>query len=219
MCRCPLKALVLLATLLSPLAARGAAPDIQVLALFHNHAVLTINGVRTVLAAGERTAGGIKLLSASSEGAVLEVNGRRLRVGLGTDVRPPAADTGDTPEVRIYRGTSGMFTTVGGIDGLPVSFLVDTGASQVAMNAAEARYLGIDFRVVGTPVRVTTASGIASAFRVTLKTVTVGAITLHNVPAVVIDGDQPPSVLLGMSFLGQLEMRNQGQCLVLRQRY
>ncbi|MEJ2687035.1 MAG: TIGR02281 family clan AA aspartic protease [Gammaproteobacteria bacterium] len=219
MCRCSVKVLVLLATLLGPLAVWGAASDIQVLALFRDHAVLMIDGVRTTLAAGERTPSGVKLLSADSNAAILEVNGRKVRAGLGTDVRPPPAHSTDMPEVRVYRGPSGMFTTVGGINGLPVSFLVDTGASQVAMNAAEAGHLGIDFRVVGTPVRVTTASGIASAFRITLKTVTVGAITLHNVPAVVIDGTQPPSVLLGMSFLGQLEMHNQGQCLVLRQRY
>ncbi|MGA7801384.1 MAG: TIGR02281 family clan AA aspartic protease [Gammaproteobacteria bacterium] len=217
--RCLIKVLVLLVALPICTLARAAGPDIQVLALFSNHAVLMVNGVRTTLRAGAPGPDGVKLLSATSDQAVLEVNGRRLRVGLGTDVRAPASGGNDRSEVRVYRGPSGMFTTVGGINGLPVSFLVDTGASQVAMNAAQASRLGIDFRVVGTPVRVTTASGIARAFRVTLDTVRVGAIALHNVPAVVMQGDQPPAVLLGMSFLGRLDMRNQGQCLVLRQRY
>ncbi len=63
-----------------------------------------------------------------------------------------------TQEVQIWRNTQGMYATTGSINGLPVSLLVDTGATQVAMNAAQARHLGIDYRVIGVPAAITTAS-------------------------------------------------------------
>ena len=112
-----------------------------------------------------------------------------------------------------------MFQTTGSINGLPVQFLVDTGASSVAMNSAEARRLGIDYRVVGEETRVATASGIESAYAVNLERVKVGEIQLHNVAGVVIDGAQPQQVLLGMSFLGQLDMNNEGTVMTLRKKY
>jgi aspartyl protease family protein len=112
-----------------------------------------------------------------------------------------------------------MFKTVGSINGLPVGFLVDTGATAVAMNADEARRLGIDFRVEGESTWVATASAVSRAFSVTLARVKVGDIELHNVGAIVLDGPQPRDVLLGMTFLQRLEMHNQGDHLTLRKKY
>ena len=112
-----------------------------------------------------------------------------------------------------------MFRSVGCINGLPVGFLFDTGASSVAMNSAQARRLGIDFRVQGDSTYVTTASQVVQAFRLTLERVKVGNIELHNVKGIVIDGPQPDEVLLGMSFLGRLDMRNEGDRLLLKKKY
>jgi len=112
-----------------------------------------------------------------------------------------------------------MYATVGSINGLPVSLIVDTGATQVAMNAAAARRLGIDYRVVGTPAAITTASRVERAWSVTLETVKVGNILLRNVQGVVLEGGQPEQVLLGMSYLGRLEISNDGQVMTLHKRY
>ena len=122
-----------------------------------------------------------------------------------------------TPDTDITQATKILLENR--INGLPVGFLVDTGASSVAMNAGEARRLGIDFRVDGDSTYVSTASGVARAYRVRLDRVKVGAIELRNVEALVVDGSSPTEVLLGMSFLQRLELMNQGDHLTLRRKY
>jgi len=127
--------------------------------------------------------------------------------------------TAAVKEVQVWRNTSGMFTTVGSINGLHVPFLVDTGATQVAMNASQARRLGIDFHVIGKPAEVTTASGVVRAWAVTLDSVKVGDLEVRNVPAVVLEGAQPQVTLLGMSYLGRMEILHEGQLMTLRKKY
>lgn len=194
------------------------ATDIEVLALFRDQAVLKIDGARYRLGPGEATPQGVRLVSTYDGGAVLEVEGRQRRIALGSRIRSSYQQTA-REEVQIFRDPTGMFTTAGSINGLPVSFLVDTGATSLAMNAAQARHLGIDFRVVGEPDAVVTASRVEQVYRVMLDNVKVGAIQLRNVEAVVLDGPQPQEILLGMSFLGRVEMQNDGQRLLLRRKY
>lgn len=197
--------------------AAGAA-DIEVLALFRDQAVIRVDGQRYQLKPGESTPEGVRLVSADAAGVVLEQAGASRRYPLGAKLRKGYRQAGNET-VRVYRDASGMFTTVGSINGMPVDFMVDTGASSVAMNAAQARRLGIDFRVVGERGAVMTASRAEPVYRVMLDTVQVGTIQLHNVEAVVLDGPQPQQSLLGMSFLGRLDMQNDGERLTLRKKY
>ncbi|OQX44971.1 MAG: aspartyl protease, partial [Candidatus Sedimenticola endophacoides] len=111
------------------------------------------------------------------------------------------------------------YHTVGSINGRLSDMLVDTGASAVAMSEVEARRLGVGYRVTGEPIAVNTASGVSQGYAVTLDRVRVGEIELVNVPAIVIQGSSPQQVLLGMSFLGRVEMRHQGSVLLLREKY
>lgn len=205
----------MLALLLSG-AASGA--DIEVAALFRDQAVVLVDGVRYKLRPGERTPEGVRLVNTDNAGALLEVDGRERRYALGSKIRSSYRQTADE-EVQIFRDDAGMFSTVGSINGLPVNFLVDTGASSVAMNAAQARRLGIDYRVTGERGAVVTASRVEEVYRVMLDNVKVGAIHLRNVEAVVLDGPQPQETLLGMSFLGRVAMDNDGQHLRLRRKY
>jgi aspartyl protease family protein len=199
-------------------AAVTAAPDIRVVGLFKDRAVVTIDGRQRILRIGETSPEGVRLLSADSEAAVLEVDGREIRGTLDGRVsarnRPPASQA-----VQIMRNNAGMYTTVGSINGLPVTLLVDTGATQVAMNSAAARRLGIDYRVVGESTAVTTASHVQRAWAVTLDSVKVGDIELNNVAGVVLEGPQPAQVLLGMSYLGRLEITNDGRLMTLHRKY
>ena len=87
------------------------------------------------------------------------------------------------------------------------------------MNAAQARRLGIDYRVIGRPAAITTASRLEPAWAVTLDSVKVGDIELSNVEGVVLEGAQPQTVLLGMSYLGRLEIRNDGRLMTLQRKY
>jgi aspartyl protease family protein len=203
--------------LLWPLLA-GAAPDIVVLGLFKDRAVLSIDGQRRVLARGETSPEGVKLLSADSESAVLAIEGQTRRYTLGSHIgasyTPPEESV-----VRIWP-SGGLYRTSGFINGRTVDFLVDTGASSVAMGAAVARRLGIDYRYRGEPHVVETANGRVRAYRVRLDTVRVGDIQLRNVEASVLEGNGAGNeVLLGMTYLGRVEMQREGEAMVLRQKH
>jgi aspartyl protease family protein len=195
-----------------------AAPEIRVVGLFPDHAVVMVDGRTRSIAAGETSREGVTLISADSEQAVLEFNGEMLTATLDGRISTRVRAAG-REEAQIWRDAGGTYSTVGTINGYPVNFLVDTGATQIAMNAAQARRLGIDFRVVGTPARVTTASGNERAFMVSLDTVKVGNIVQRNVRAVVLDGARPDQVLLGMSFLGRVNLTNDGHRMTLRSKF
>ena len=186
--------------------------------LFRDRAVLTIDGQRRVLGVGQTSPEGVKLVSADAEGAVLEIEGVSKRYQLGSQIGasyiPPAEQT-----IRLWPDGSGMYFTTGSINGMPVKFLVDTGATTIAMNANEARRLGINYRMQGSRGTVETASGVERAFGVMLDTVRVGEIQIRNVKAVVLEGNMPSEVLLGNSFLGRVHMEREGEALVLRKTY
>ena len=195
-----------------------AGMDVRVVGLFADRAVLLVEGQQHMLRVGQSSPEGVKLVSASSESAVLLIDGEEITARL--DGRVSARKrTAAVKEVQVWRNTSGMFTTVGSINGLHVPFLVDTGATQVAMNASQARRLGIDFHVIGKPAEVTTASGVVRAWAVTLDSVKVGDLEVRNVPAVVLEGAQPKVTLLGMSYLGRMEILHEGQLMTLRKKY
>jgi len=192
---------------------------VTVLGLFKDKAIINIDGKQRIVRAGETTAEGVKLISANSEQAVLEIAGNtatyKLDSHIGTHYKKPV----DAPAVQIWPDSYGMYNTVGTINGYPVNFLVDTGATVIAMNRNQARRLGLDYLVDGTPSYVSTASGVVAAYHLRLDRVKVGAIALTQVDATVIDGDFPTEVLLGNSFLNQLEMTRDGKMLELRKKY
>ncbi|WP_412852465.1 TIGR02281 family clan AA aspartic protease [Ectothiorhodospira shaposhnikovii] len=207
-------------TLLSVLlAAPAAAVDIHLMGVFSDRAVMALDGQRQVLRVGETSEAGVRLISTDSRsGTVLiELEGRQRQIGIdgrvGGEFQPRAIS-----QARIYRGSSGGFTTPGAINGHAVTFLVDTGASAIALSAVEARRLGLDY-TRGAQVRVQTASGTEWAHRIHLDRVRVGGIEQRNVPAFVLPGNQPGMALLGMSFLDQVDMRNEGGALILEQRF
>ena len=214
----PRRPALAIAMLMAFMCGAARATDIEVLALFRDQAVLKVDGARYRLGPGEATPEGVRLVSTYDAGAVLEVEGQQRRIALGSKVRSSYQQSA-REEVQIFRDSTGMFSTVGSINGMPVSFLVDTGATTLAMNSAQARRLGIDFRVEGETGSVVTASGVEQAYAVMLDSVKVGAIQLRNVQAVVLDGPQPQQILLGMSFLGRVDMQNDGQRLLLRRKY
>jgi aspartyl protease family protein len=148
----------------------------------------------------------------------LEIDGERKRYELGGQIGGSYARS-EQPKVRIWPTPNHMYLVTGSINGFPVDFIVDTGATLVSLSGREARRLGIDYRVVGTPGHSSTASGIEKIYLVKLDKVRVGDIELRNVQGAVHDGDFPPATLLGMSFLGRLTMRQEGQVLELEKKY
>lgn len=195
-----------------------AVEKVSVKGLFKGKAILVIDGKQRLLKAGETSPEGVKLVSADSKEAVIEIDGEQSTHGLGTHIgsnfTPP-----ETKAVSIWPTSRNMYPVVGSINGYPVNFIVDTGASIVAMNSGQARRLGIDYAVEGEPSVSETASGLTRTYVINLKRVKVGDIELRDVRAAVIEGSYPTEVLLGMSFLGRLDMRRKDGVLELRERY
>ena len=206
--------LLLTALVIGPLA--HGVDKITVLGLFKDKAIVTIDGKQRILTAGQTSPEGVKLIAANSEQATIEIEGTvavyKLGTHIGTHYTPPAA----SKTVQVWPDTAGMYAIVGSINGFPVNFLIDTGATLIAMNRNEARRLGIDYRVNGLQGRSSTASGMVTTYYVYLKRVKVGEIELRDVEAAVVDGDFPTDVLLGNSFLNRLDMRREGRMLELK---
>jgi len=193
--------------------------EITVQGLFKDKALLVIGTRQRLLRTGEVSPEGVRLISADSEAAVIKYRGKQATYPLGNRIdagfAPPARQS-----VTVYPDRQGMYLVNGHIDGWPVEFLVDTGATTIAMNASAARRLGIDYLVEGEPVMVTTASGVAVGYEVRLRRVSVGQIHLANIRAIVNDNDSyPRKILLGMSFLEHLGMRREGKALQLQKKY
>jgi aspartyl protease family protein len=114
--------------------------------------------------------------------------------------------------VVLQRDRSGHYLAEGQINGQAVVFLLDTGATDVALPEDTARELGLDF---GPQVNVMTAAGPIRAWRTRLDSVSVGNITLNNVRAMITRGPME-EVLLGMSFLKHFTLRQQGEELIIQ---
>jgi aspartyl protease family protein len=195
----------------------NAVEKLEVQGLFSNKAVLFIDGKRHVLAAGETSPEGVKVVSVNGSGAVLDVDGEQKQYDLGTAISTSFEKRKSQKET-IYLNSAGMYMTFGNINGRSARFLVDTGASVIAMNTEQAKKFGILYDKVGIPAGVSTASGYEKAYRVRLKSVSVGSITETNVDAMVIDGNHPGPILLGMTFLGRLSIEHSGNAMTLLQK-
>lgn len=215
-----MKLLLSLILLLIQMPMADAAEQIAVEALFSNKAMVRIDGMRRLLKQYQPSPEGVVLISANSQEAVIELNGKRQVYGLGSHVsasfNPPEFST-----AKVWRNRSGSYTTVGSINGRTVEFLVDTGASAVALHASEAQRLGIPYKLEGKRMIVNTANGRAPAYAVTLDRVKVGDINLTQVAGFVIDieADSMGKTLLGMSFLNRVRMEDQGSVLLLHKEY
>ena len=196
-----------------------AGPSVRVLALFPGKAMLEIDGQRKVLSAGKSGPGGVRLISADPRKAIVEIDGRQEELVLGSSVSASYTPK-QRQELRILKdGRREGYFTDGLINGQPVRFLVDTGATSIAMSERHAARLGIQHRVDGRRVGVGTASGNTVGHRVMLNRVSVGGLKLRNVAAVVIDGDSPRDILLGMNVLSQFEMDQRENLLILRSKF
>lgn len=195
----------------------GAANKFALQALFKDKAIIVIDGARRVLKTGDTSPEGVKLVATDTreETATVAMDGKTQVLRLGTVV---AASTAGKGLVTLYTGGGAHFYADGYLNDAAVKFLVDTGATIVAINSHDAERAGIDYKRTGKQEVVATASGMARSYAIKIARVRVGEITLHNVDASVIEGRFPLQPLLGMSFLGQLDMRHENDKLELRQR-
>ncbi len=203
------------------------ATQVQVVGLFPGAAVLNVDGQRKLVKVGQTGPGGVQVISADSKGAVLRVDGVERSYGLSREYNPSSVDSagsGNSPspqkaQLSIARGNNGHYQVAGSIEGHPVQFLVDTGATSVAMNEAQARRLGIDYRLKGLPMKASTAGGTVNAWRVKFDRIKVGSLEVLGVEGAVIEGEAPVEVLLGMSFLNRVRWREEQGVLMLESKF
>lgn len=179
-------------------------------------AIIAVDGgdPRT-LRVGQRI-GNVTLISVDKDRATVEVDGKR-RVLLRGQTYSTRADPSGKQSVVLAAGPGGHFVAEGQVNGGAVRFLVDTGATAIALPAADARRLGIDYQK-GRRGMTQTAAGPAPMFIVRLDTVRVGGIELQAVDAYVLEQGLNVA-LLGMTFLNRVEMRREGQTMTLTRRF
>jgi aspartyl protease family protein len=183
-------------------------------------ALLVINGTPHTLAAGSAVEG-VRLIGVSGGSAVVDIKGQRITLLLGgAQINPGAAagrpGAGGT-QIVLAAGSGGHFLGRGAINGKAVSFMVDTGATNVSLSQAEADRLGLDYRH-GQRGLANTANGQVTVYRVQLDSVRVGDVQVYNITATVLPMSMP-QVLLGNSFLGHFQMKQENDMLTLTKRF
>jgi aspartyl protease family protein len=194
----------------------GAAEIALVGVIGRKAAVLAVDGGDPKTVKLGQSWNGITVLDVEHESATIEVDGAKRVLKLGAHYRgvpPPASRAA----VVLPADGRGHFFAEGQINGLPIRFLVDTGASMVVLPAADARRVGVDY-VKAPKTRVLTAGGAIMAYLVTLDRVKVGTIELNGVDGLVVE-EGAPMALLGMSFLNRFEMRRNGDSMTLIRRF
>jgi aspartyl protease family protein len=131
---------------------------------------------------------------------------------------PPEPSVSTSPSsLTIRRGDNGHFNVEGSVDGRRMAFLIDTGASVIALRERDAASLGIHPSVNDYSAVVSTANGTVRGARVELNRVEVGPLTVYNVAALVLPDEALGQNLLGMSFLSRVRWEQHNGQLVLEQ--
>lgn len=212
-----MKALIPL--LLAAACSWAQAQSVTLTGTIGSRAILIVNGgAPKTLAVGE-TFQGVKLVSLQGEQAMVEAGGKRVALRMDTPVSigGGGGSGGGGTRIVLPVGSGGHFMAQGAINGRAVSFMLDTGATMIAMSAADAQRIGLDFSK-GQPVRMNTANGVAQGYRLQLASVRVGDVEVYDVDAIV--SQQPmPYILLGNSFISRFSMRRDADQMVLEKRF
>ena len=183
-------------------------------------ALLVVNGSAPKAVAAGDTFQGVKVVSVGAGDAVIEVGGKRQTVAMGgapVNFKGSSGGNGGGAQIVLTAGDGGHFFSSGLINGQSVRFVVDTGASQVAIGRGDAERLGLNLRNA-SPVQVSTANGQAMGYALTLNSVRVQDVEISNVEAVVLPMPMP-AVLLGNSFLSRFQMKRDNDKLTLDRRF
>jgi aspartyl protease family protein len=204
-------------------------------------------GAPRTLSVGQKTRDDITLLSVERDGATFDIQGRRVALAMGharqqnpaaavnypttiaanyptaTAANYPTATAANYPTATtanyamVPTNGRGDLVADGEVNGMPIRFLVDTGATLITLPAREASRLGLDYHN-GQKITMETASGEVSAYRLKLDTVRVGEVAVHDVDAAIVEGISLRVALLGMSFLNRVDIKREGTILTLTTR-
>ncbi|BEP36716.1 TIGR02281 family clan AA aspartic protease [Variovorax sp. V59] len=212
-----MKALVVAAQLLA--AGAHAAGSVMLTGTIGSRAILIVNGAPPKTVAVGETFQGVKLVSLQAEQAVVELEGKRVNLRMDTPVSigGGGGSGGGGSRIVLPADSRGHFMTQGAINGRPVTFMLDTGATSIALSADDAQRIGLDYSK-GQRIQISTANGVSTGYRLRLQSVRVGDVEVYDIDAIV--SPQPmPFVLLGNSFINRFSMRRDADQMVLEKRY
>jgi aspartyl protease family protein len=196
----------------------AGAQSVALSGVLGSKALLVVDGgAPKALAVGD-THLGVKLVSVGGEQAVIDIKGQRSTVRVGDAPVSIGArrDPASSNKIVVQVGSGGHFMTQGLVNGKPIQFMVDTGATTVALGTEDAKRMGIDYEK-GRPVRMGTANGTAQGWLVKLNSVKIGDVEVYEVDAII--GPNMPFALLGNSFLSRFSMNRSSDQMVLERRY
>lgn len=196
---------------------QASATEVKLVGVFGDKAaVLSIDGgpPKTVRV-GQRL-GDLTVISVEAERATIEVGGKRRVLQRGQTYSSSGASSA-AQSVTLSAGAGGHFWAEGQINGGAIRFVVDTGATAIAIPASDAVRLGIDYRS-GRRGTTQTAAGPTAMYVVRLDSVRVGGVELTDIDAFVIEQGLNVA-LLGNTFLNRMEMRREGQTMTLTKRF
>lgn len=199
---------------LSPLLA--GAQEVGLAGMMGSRAMLMIDGGEPQAVRVGEMLNGVKLLSIQGDQALVEIGGKKRSLRIGQHAIGTSAGDG-TSKIILTADNQGHFYTTGTINGASIRFVVDTGASMIALGASDAKRMGLDFAKGERGVTMT-ANGQSVVSKVQLNNVRVGDVTLNNVDAVILQTEMPVA-LLGMSFLNRMEMMRDGDTMTLKKRF
>ena len=196
----------------------AAAADVALIGVIGDKAaVVAVDGGEPKTVKVGQTWNGISVIAVEKERATVEIDGKRRVLTRGEHYRHESAGGSERQSVTLASDASGHFFTNGAINGTPVRFLVDTGATLIALPGRDAVRLGIDYKK-GSRSMINTANGPALVYQVKFDRVKLGDIELTSVDGVVIEQGLEIA-LLGMSFLNRVDMKREGQIMTLIRRF
>lgn len=176
-------------------------------------ALLVIDGQMQTVAVGA-TVKGVTLRSLAADEAVVLIGGKPFSVRLGASPVSLAGrgnDGGGGGTIVLPMGTGGHFFANGTINGKTAAFMVDTGATTVAMGTSDAQRLGLKYDG-GRRGMASTAGGSVAVYEVNLNSVRIGDVEVYNLSAGVVSADMP-YILLGNNYLSRFNMRREGDMM------
>ncbi|MBA4108186.1 MAG: TIGR02281 family clan AA aspartic protease [Leptothrix sp. (in: Bacteria)] len=162
---------------------------------------------------------GVKVISVNSDKTVVEMKGVRHTVVMGgAPVSVGGSGGGGTGnQIVLSAASGGHFMSQGTINGKATQFMVDTGATTIAMGMAEAQRMGIKYED-GQRFQGSTANGVVTGYGIKLASVRIQDVEIFNVDAAVLPQSMP-YILLGNSFLSRFQMKRDNDTLTLTKRY
>lgn len=196
--------------------ATAAAQSVALAGMLGGKALLVVDaGAPRALGVGDELQG-VKVIAVTRDEATVDIKGLRRTLRLGEAPVSVGHRGGGGRRIVLTADSRGHFVNTGMINGRGMQYMVDTGASTIAIGRPDAERLGLAY-LTGEPVRMNTANGTAQGWRLKLESVRIGDVEVFGVEAIVTP-QAMPYVLLGNSFLASFHMTRTSDQMVLEKR-